>query len=145
MDSGVYQIMYVSSAAKDHTETDMCHLCGRIQKRNEERGISGILLYAEGNIIQVLEGPEAIVCELFGKVSRDLRHTGIAVLSRKHMEKRDFPDFGMGFIGTGKQTISEFENLFQSKHDFPQDRLEGVSKQVKVFLKTFLKTTQVTS
>jgi len=143
MGSELYQIMYVSSAAKGFSEAEMYKLCSRIYKRNEARKLSGVLLYTEGNIIQVLEGPKDTVKALFAKIRKDTRHTGLLIISQKVIEQRDFPNFGMGFVGLDKQEIADFTNLFSPDRHFPTEQLEGLSKQVKVFLKTFLTTVRL--
>jgi len=121
----------------------MIALLKSIQKKNESRGLSGILLYADGNIIQVIEGNESTVNALFAKIETDPRHRGIFVLAKRFLDHRDFPNFGMGFVGLNKPDISEFENLFLENRYFPQAHLDGVSKRVTTFLKTFLKTAHV--
>lgn len=135
--------MYVSSAAKHFTEAAMLSLLKSIQGKNEARGISGILLYAEGNIIQVLEGEQEVIETLFEKIKNDRRHSGLMIISKGRVEQRDFPNFAMGFVGLKRPIVGEFDNLFDNSRHFPQEKLDGLSKKVTIFLKTFLQTAHV--
>ena len=60
-------------------------------------GITGMLLYNDGNFMQVLEGEEEGVRDLFGKITRDPRHRGIITLLQEHQRERQFPEWSMGF------------------------------------------------
>ena len=44
------------------------------------RGITGVLVYAEGVFLQVLEGETEAITLLMARISRDLRHEAVAVL-----------------------------------------------------------------
>jgi len=51
----------------------------------------------EGRFIQVLEGNEADVQEIYEKIRSDRRHTGLVVLKKGIMSDRSFTDWAMGF------------------------------------------------
>ena len=56
-----------------------------------------MLLYHDGNIIQVLEGEKLKVMNLYSKIERDDRHRGIIRLISGEISQRDFPNWSMGF------------------------------------------------
>ena len=56
-----------------------------------------MLLFREGQFLQLLEGPECEVKSVFEMVSRDPRHTGIKILLAEPIAAREFPDWTMGF------------------------------------------------
>ncbi len=78
---------------------------------NAARGLSGVLLYSGGNIIQTLEGPEDAVDGLFDTISRDPRHTGILTLLREPLDARVFADWSMGFRELSHEDVQDVEGF----------------------------------
>ena len=54
----MYYIVYLSSASKLFTEDELKEIVDISVKNNTRLGITGMMLYNEGNFIQVLEGEE---------------------------------------------------------------------------------------
>lgn len=75
----------------------MLELLTKSRENNSKAGLTGMLLYKDGNFMQVLEGEEATVRALYEKVHRDPRHRGVITLLQGHVEERQFPDWSMGF------------------------------------------------
>lgn len=67
------------------------------RQHNAQVGITGILLYMRGNIIQVLEGDEPLVNALFKRIEIDQRHTNVTCVLNKAIEERLFSDWSMGY------------------------------------------------
>jgi len=139
----IYQLLYVSSAAVELTEEALLELLYESQSKNAARNISGLLLHSDGSIIQILEGEKIDVENLYLKIEQDPRHKGVIVLSRKHVEKRDFPEYKMGFRRTNKQTLESsipgFSDLVDRRY-LQKSELTGISNLVAIFLKTFSRT-----
>lgn len=91
------QLAYVSSTRGLLTAGEISELLVTSRERNHARGITGILLYKDGNILQVIEGEEAQVRALFSSIERDGRHTGVIRIYQKAITARDFPEWTMGF------------------------------------------------
>ena len=79
---------------------------------NSQHGITGMLIYVEGKFMspnkdqghvlegrfmQVLEGTEADVMEIFELIRTDSRHNGLMVLKSGALSERNFKDWDMGF------------------------------------------------
>jgi hypothetical protein len=64
---------------------------------NAKIGVTGMLLYKDGNFMQLIEGPGEPVRALHAKISIDPRHRGLMTLLQGHQEKREFQDWAMGF------------------------------------------------
>lgn len=90
-------LTYLSSATDLLDERQLADLLGEVRALNERRGLTGMLLYSDGNFIQVLEGPDDAVDEAFRAISADPRHHGLLVTLRDPIEERVFPDWSMGF------------------------------------------------
>ena len=93
-----HTLCYVSSAKSSLSETDLEHLF-RVNKRNNTKlGISGLLVYNNGNFLQILEGEEQKIHKLFAKISQDSRHNNIIKLIQAPIEERIFDDYESGFV-----------------------------------------------
>jgi hypothetical protein len=98
-------LTYVSSATNLLDTTSLVTLLEHVRPRNEELGLTGMLLYSGGNIIQNLEGPDEVVDSTFAAIERDPRHRGVLVVLREQVEERGFPDWSMGFRELGGADI----------------------------------------
>ncbi|MFP4068692.1 MAG: BLUF domain-containing protein [Opitutales bacterium] len=143
----LYQIVYLSSATREFTEAELLELLKSSRERNRQRGITGLMLYADGNILHIIEGAAPTVKALYKKIQKDPRHKGLHLLWSKPVPKRDFPDYTMGFSRESTSTLDEeipgFSNVVQNHH-LPDDMLDQLSKHVAVFIKTFARSTRIT-
>jgi len=105
--SQLRQLVYVSSATAPFSAEDLRVLLAEARAKNEERGITGMLLYHDGNFIQAIEGEAAAVETLHAEILRDPRHRGVLVLSRGPIERRQFDGWAMGFVDTSALTNEE--------------------------------------
>lgn len=71
--------------------------CLQAWRHNATHHLTGVLLYAAGRFLQVLEGPRAKVEALFTRLQRDASHHYIRVVGRGPVRRREFPHWGMGF------------------------------------------------
>jgi len=95
--SPVFQLVYVSSASEPFTKEQLRELLTGSHWRNTQAGITGLLLYKDGNFMQVLEGEEAAVKKLFEKIKQDSRHHSVITLLQHSIPERQFPDSSMAF------------------------------------------------
>lgn len=101
--------------------------------RNLEDGITGLLLYKDGSALQVLEGDEELVKNLYDRIRADPRVTNSLVLIQRTTDKREFPNWSMGY-----KDADESESLFE----LTQERLSGqlpsdLSPEVDTISRTF--------
>ena len=92
-----YQTVYVSSASSPLTRPELDDILTTARRKNAALGVSGALLYAGGNWMQVLEGEQSAVQSLFDSIHRDPRHHGVLVLIRGERATRQFPEWSMAF------------------------------------------------
>lgn len=81
------------------------------RKNNQLNNVTGILLYFNGSILQVLEGNRLIVESLFNKISLDKRHAKISKLIFEEIERRDFAQWTMGFPKITTDELSRIPGL----------------------------------
>ena len=97
----LFQLLYSSSATQDFWPDDLFELVEKSRRKNAEHDLTGMLLFHEGQFLQLLEGPEPAVRACFAVVERDPRHESIEVLLTGECEQRDFPGWTMGFERPG--------------------------------------------
>ena len=104
-------IVYISSAVQLFSDAELTALLKQSRQKNAELEITGILLYRDGDVMQLLEGPEEAVSQLAKTIYADQRHSGIIQLIEQKISRREFPDWSMEFqnLGTSRvQLLAEF-------------------------------------
>ena len=97
----VFQLLYSSTATQDFWPNDLFELVEKSRRKNAEHALTGMLLFHEGQFLQLLEGPEPAVRDCFAVVERDPRHHLVKVLLTGECQQRDFPEWTMGFERPG--------------------------------------------
>lgn len=137
----MYSLIYVSSAVRPLSQDELATLLVTCRENNARTGITGMLLYKEGNFMQVLEGEEPAVRALYERIRTDPRHTGEILMWHGPLEGRQFGEWSMGFQdldseeARGTLGYSTFLNTTLSSDEFAGNP----SKQQKLLL-TFKRT-----
>ncbi|MGB5329353.1 MAG: BLUF domain-containing protein [Gammaproteobacteria bacterium] len=90
-------LVYVSSAVKLLRPEEIEYLLTRARERNEEYGITGVLLYIGGNFMQYIEGPVGNLELIYKIIREDKQHSGIILVTRETIEEREFGDWSMAY------------------------------------------------
>ncbi|MEO8112701.1 MAG: BLUF domain-containing protein [Ginsengibacter sp.] len=133
-------LVYVSSATIHFSDEDLKTLLKASRENNVSLGITGMLLYADDNFIQVIEGEKDVLDTLYAKISRDNRHKSFSILIRGEIKERNFADWSMGFKKISKEDFSQiagFKNLSAKNSQDALTQLNG--GPVLLLLKNFLK------
>ncbi len=93
----MHTLVYVSTAARSFTSDELKALLVQSRRDNAAADITGMLLYKGGNIIQLLEGEQEQVTQLYHKIEGDPRHRGSLILLKSDADQRSFQDWSMGF------------------------------------------------
>jgi hypothetical protein len=123
----VYFLVYVSSAVKLFAREELVRLLRKSRANNARNGITGMLLYKDGNFMQILEGEQAAVVETYARISGDRRHRNQIVLLRGEEDERQFPEYKMGFYDLNSPEVhglpgySEFLNSPLTGKEFDGD------------------------
>lgn len=133
------QIIYVSSATVAFDKPALLDLLSECRTKNERAGITGLLLYKDGHFLQVIEGDEDAVAELFTKIQADTRHQRVLTMLTQFIERRDFPDWSMAFHDLTKVDLkaypgaSDFLSVSFTDPAFVNDRSRA-ARLVSVFI-----------
>jgi hypothetical protein len=96
--SHLLRLIYASRSAVPIDAPALDVLVSESRSRNEEADINGILCFGRGYFVQALEGPEAPVMSLYGRLLRDTRHQQCVLLSIGLVSSRVFPHWAMALV-----------------------------------------------
>lgn len=121
-----YQV-YVSAAVRLFSRADLIALLEKSRVKNRTLGLTGMLLYKDGNFMQVLEGEQGEVQRMIATIEADPRHHHVLHLLRGDTEQRTFPNWSMGFRDLNAPDVhdldgySEFLNTPLTGGEFASD------------------------
>ncbi|MFN7164432.1 MAG: BLUF domain-containing protein [Hyphomonas sp.] len=136
--AGLFRIVYVSTAQTGLTDSDIEALINSAQSNNHERFITGYLVHNGANFMQLIEGPFNEVDEIYGRILRDRRHSGIVRIQAEQAEHRVFPNWSMNYFrvdrpGSVGAMVSRGADCVDSLMDagVPRDLLHLFSKFIQ--------------
>ena len=97
LESPMNRLIYASRAVARFDTDALAALLEQSRARNAGVDVTGLLLFAQGSFLQLLEGPPAAVDEIYASIERDDRHDAVRLLCRDPITERRFPDWTMGF------------------------------------------------
>lgn len=103
----LYYLVYVSSAVRLMEEADLDGLLSQARENNARRNITGMLLYKDGSFMQAIEGEEADVLNIHGKILKDARHKGVITLLKGELKERQFSEWSMAFTNVNSLNQTE--------------------------------------
>jgi hypothetical protein len=91
------QLLYVSNTQPDITLSALDDLLTASRRNNALMGITGLLLFIDGGFLQIMEGEERAIRELYARITNDPRHHNLRLMLDREVPVRAFPDWSMGF------------------------------------------------
>lgn len=107
-------LVYSSAASHAFSRAQLTDLLIQARTKNEQLGITGMLLYTDGSFFQVLEGEAKTVETLFETIERDFRHTHITMILKESTPHRLFGDWTMAFAHMTPDEV----NVILGSNDF---------------------------
>ncbi len=135
LDPRLLRLTYASRAAEWLTRDDLRAIANSAQKRNRSMGLTGLLLYVDGDFLQVIEGPGAAVEKLYEMIEADPRNQWVTRLATERVLRRAFGDWSMGCFEIGMEQL-EGDAFFILDTDAPRVR-PRFSGDFTVFLEQF--------
>ncbi|RYY32138.1 MAG: BLUF domain-containing protein [Sphingobacteriaceae bacterium] len=120
----MHNIIYISTSDKLLNDFELAELLTVSRENNKAVDVTGMLLYAEGTFIQVLEGHKDDVQYIYKKVLNDYRHRNITELANSSINKRNFENWAMGFSSVNREVFSLFEAYID-----PSDKSRFLSEE----------------
>lgn len=131
------QIAYLSSTPELLSSDTVAEILIKSRFNNERDGITGLLVYRDGSVLQFLEGEPESVNRLFNRISADTRHRQVIRLYEKHISQREFPEWTMGFTefpnDDSLRYLEGFSEVLERDFDLSRLNSESVQKLIRVF------------
>lgn len=139
MSQPIHKIMYSSSAVGLFSPEDLDQLMRKARHKNAHFGVTGCLIYHDGNIIQYLEGSKASVDFIYGSIVNDSRHHDIHLLCNGPVDSRAFKDWTMALRYIPENRLRDYSTVYDLFEDMmEEDTVDHLCRQAKVFFETFL-------
>lgn len=106
----VYYLLYYGVESFKFEQNNFDELLAQARERNESLGITGKLIYCEGTFIQVLEGDEGHVKDIYQSIEKDSRLIATKIVAEGLVGERYFKDWSMDFNQVSLEAINELES-----------------------------------
>ncbi|MEE2772209.1 MAG: BLUF domain-containing protein [Bacteroidota bacterium] len=130
-----YAISYVSTASREMSKEDLEGLLQETKKNNNERNITGILLYSDGNFFQILEGEQEEIGDLYATIKNDPRHYGVIKIFEKPIKSAAYETYKTEFIS---ETVIYNSDQFDEYTKFLEILDEQSQQSARNILKAFM-------
>jgi len=132
----IHTICYFSTAHTSLDKEELLSLFTSSINNNTTKEISGILVHADGNFMQVLEGDKKVINSLFGKIKKDSRHNNIIKVPDVSYNDRIFEDYKCGFsIVEDKESVEHLKKYLNWLSNHPSDEINSFIKLIQQFIK----------
>jgi hypothetical protein len=131
-----YAISYVSTASNYVTEAEIDTLLKDCVTSNKENNIAGILLYSDGNFLQVLEGEKEKVTQLYENIQADDRHHGVLKILGREISEVLYEGYDSNFILEQPQNFDDDMDVYLDPlKDLDKSSQKLIEKMIILFLK----------
>jgi hypothetical protein len=110
-DPRILTLTYTSSVTDLLSVSQLVELIEQIRPKNERLGLTGLLLYSGGNVIQTLEGTSHAVYEVFDAIRADARHGDVRIVNRRYVDARSFATWSMGFRNVSAREVADLQDF----------------------------------
>lgn len=115
----IHTTMYVSTLADELTSDALDALLRSSRAKNEQTGITGLLVVQGRRVMQMLEGEQSAVRRLYAVIADDLRHRDVVTVWDSNAAGRRFPNWSMAF-----DDLNETADTDGRVFDVPRDGLD---------------------
>lgn len=113
---------YLSQSKLDWTDEAIDELLERSKRNNATRRITGAMIYANGYFMQLIEGPQIAVDELYSAIEADPRHEVLSLIHNQEIKDRHFSDWAMEYRDSddlGERALMTVHAAKQDNERFP--------------------------
>ena len=108
----MHSLNYRSVANDSFLLPEIYSMLSKAKDHNAEHGITGCLLYHNSHFLQLLEGEEKELDQLYGKIINDKRHHTVELIQKEEYPKASAPYVKMERI----DAIFKEEQVFEQKN-----------------------------
>lgn len=114
----LFRLVYQSESGTELSAEALASLLHQARTNNLTANLTGMLLYANGRFMQVLEGKKEQVARVYQYIQADARHHHVQTLSYEPVPERAFPDWRMAFASTPAE-LPEIGTGYLALHSAP--------------------------
>lgn len=92
----LHQVFYISRSLTDALQVE--RILASARQQNQQRRVTGALLFTGGHFAQLIEGPPRALAETMAVIAADRRHEAVTRLLEGALPRRRFGDWTMAFI-----------------------------------------------
>ena len=107
----LYQLVYSSVPAGRMMKSHLYMILRQARLNNKLSNVTGLLVFVDGMFLQVLEGEESAVKNIFEKIKSDKRHSHISILFESNVEERAFPNWEMAYASPSARDLATWSGL----------------------------------
>lgn len=135
----MHHLIYSSSATFQVTDKALEELLTEARTNNEQLNVTGVLLYHNGQFMQLLEGEAAVLSELYRVIEQDPRHAGVLKLADKPIEARSFPNWAMAYKPVDAAAFEQLQGYRSPANvDAKPDGLSGADALLLNMMRNFM-------
>lgn len=109
----MFELLYTSVAPQGLSEQDLLALLTKARIKNNQLGITGMMIYHQREVMQILEGEKSAVQALFDTIVEDPRHTRVSVFYEGEIHDRAFKDWSMAFKSLDQAAVNKITNGYE--------------------------------
>ena len=109
--SMLHQLVYSSAPAQKFMQSHLHMILRHARQNNKLRNVTGLLVFVDDTFLQVLEGEETEVKNVFDKIKSDHRHNDIKVLSDSPIQTRAFENWEMAYATPSARDMANWAGL----------------------------------
>ncbi|MEJ7557482.1 MAG: BLUF domain-containing protein [Pedobacter sp.] len=141
----LYTILYTSSANEPFVEADLVELAIQSWNWNNSHSVTGCLAYVEGvlngktqcQFIQVIEGPENYVKNVFANIKIDTRYKDISIIKEGIIDQRKFSTWKMCVERIKLSNDSALQHFFTMNYERLAENGNTGNNILMDFMKSF--------
>lgn len=92
------EIVYASIASAPLLPSELYALLRQSRRDNAALGVTGMLVYHAGKFLQLIEGEQAVITDLYNTIAKDRRHQEVDKIWDAPLKARSFSDWSMAFV-----------------------------------------------
>jgi len=103
------RIAWSSVPSSTFSAARLCEIVAPARWNNECNRVSGMLLYTGVHFLEILEGEESVLNEMWSRLQHDDRHASLVRIGDEACNERRFADWKMGYaddLDVGSQVES---------------------------------------
>ena len=94
----IHRTIYLSATHRPLAAADLAQIMDSSRRNNARDGITGLMVYHDCQVLQVLEGEGEPLRRVYARICADPRHGGIIRLWSGQVDGRAFGDWRMGLV-----------------------------------------------